>query len=259
MNKHRLPSPDCLTGLELFSGLGAGEIQRIVKGSSEISVPRGTILFHRGDACNGMHVVATGQIKLSLQSPRGEEKVVDLLEPGRVCGEAAMLLDRPYAATAEALADCTLVYIPRDLVLAEIRRNPAFSVNVIRCLSERVYKQIIEHEIYVMSSGLQRVIRYLLDHKPDPRADGAVCLTLPAKKWIIASQLNLTQEHFSRILHDLVKDDLIKVEGRNVEIPDLERLRACALADGAERTHHRDGRSHPNPRAAMPAWSLLRR
>lgn len=258
MNKHRIPSPDCLTGLEIFSELAAGDMQRIVKGASEICAPRGTILFHRGDPCNGMYVVTAGQIKLSLQSPRGEDKVVDLLEPGRICGEAAMLLDRPYAATAEVLVDCTLVHIPRELVLGEIQRNPRFSLNVIRCLSERVYKQIIEHEIYVMSSGLQRVVRYLLEHNPDPHEDGRVTLTLPAKKWIIASQLNLTQEHFSRILHDLVKDDLIKVEGRNVEIPDVERLRASALADGAERAHHHKEQRQASPRAAMPAWSLLR-
>ena len=244
---------DCLTELEIFSGLGAVAMQRVVKSSSEISAPRGTILFHRGDAANGMYVLTAGQIKLSLQSPRGEEKVVDLLEPGHVCGEAATLLDKPYAATAEALFDCTLVHIPRDVVHAEIRADSRFSLNVIRCLSERVYKQIVEHEIYFMSSGLQRVIRYLLEHKPDPRPDGALTLTLPTKKWIIASQLNLTQEHFSRILHDLLKDDLIKVDGRNVEILDLEHLRASALADGAERPHQRKARSHPNPQAAMPA------
>jgi len=259
MNRQRGTLPQFLSGLSIFSGLGAAELKRIAAGVSQVDAPRGTILFHRGESANGLYILMSGQVKLSLQTPRGEEKVVDLLEPGRICGEAAILLGKPYAATAETLVDSKLVHIPKELVIAEIQANPNLSWNVIRCLSERVYKQIIEHEIYVMSSGLQRVIRYLLDHQPDPHEDGAVTLTLPAKKWIIASQLNLTQEHFSRILHDLVKDDLIKVEGRSVAIPDVERLRACALADGAERAHHhREERRSANPQAAMPAWSLLR-
>jgi general secretion pathway protein D len=49
---------------------------------------------------------------------------------------------------------------------------------------------------------------------------------------VIASRLNLTQEHFSRILHELSALELIRVEGRRLRIPDLERLarHQCELA-----------------------------
>ena len=51
-------------------------------------------------------------------------------------------------------------------------------------------------------------------------------VTLPTNKGIIASRLNLTQEHFSRILHELTELGLIVVEGRKIHIPDIDRLRA---------------------------------
>ena len=41
----------------------------------------------------------------------------------------------------------------------------------------------------------------------------------------IASRLNLTQEHFSRILSELTGAGLIQVEGRTIHIPDIGRLR----------------------------------
>jgi CRP-like cAMP-binding protein len=44
-------------------------------------------------------------------------------------------------------------------------------------------------------------------------------------KGVIASRLNLTQEHFSRILHDLAALGLIEVQGRRIRVLDLERLR----------------------------------
>ena len=50
-------------------------------------------------------------------------------------------------------------------------------------------------------------------------------ITLPAKKTLIASRLNLTQEHFSRILHDLQSAGLIAVHGRQIRLLDLRRLR----------------------------------
>lgn len=52
----------------------------------------------------------------------------------------------------------------------------------------------------------------------------SILVTLPTSKGVIASRLNLTQEHFSRILHDLINLELIVVEGRGIHIPSLMKL-----------------------------------
>lgn len=41
-------------------------------------------------------------------------------------------------------------------------------------------------------------------------------------------RLNLTPEHFARILHELAEAALIRVEGQRVRILELDRLRAWA-------------------------------
>ena len=48
---------------------------------------------------------------------------------------------------------------------------------------------------------------------------------LPSAKAVIASRLNVTPEHFSRILHELTAAKLIEVEGREVRITDIAKLR----------------------------------
>lgn len=81
-------------------------------------------------------------------------------------------------------------------------------------------------ESYSLRSGKQRIIGYLLQELPDRDQDGSsVAIQLTTSKGIIASRLNLTQEHFSRILHDLISLGLIVVDGRNILIPDVARLR----------------------------------
>ena len=52
-----------------------------------------------------------------------------------------------------------------------------------------------------------------------------MAIRLPTSKGTIASRLNLTQEHFSRILNELSTGGLIQVQGRTIHIPDIERLR----------------------------------
>ena len=82
-------------------------------------------------------------------------------------------------------------------------------------------------ESYSLRSGKQRIIGYLLRDIPeDATADKDIAVTLPTSKGIIASRLNLTQEHFSRILHELSELGLIVVKGRKILIPDLARLRS---------------------------------
>ena len=55
-------------------------------------------------------------------------------------------------------------------------------------------------------------------------ADPAL-ITLPTAKGAIASQLNLTPEHFSRILQELQQAGLLQVSGRTISVPDPRRLR----------------------------------
>jgi CRP-like cAMP-binding protein len=79
-------------------------------------------------------------------------------------------------------------------------------------------------ESYSLHSGRQHIIGYLLRDTP-VEGNKDVTITLPTNKGVIASRLNLTHEHFSRILHELSAKGLIVVEGRRIRIPDVEKLR----------------------------------
>ena len=80
---------------------------------------------------------------------------------------------------------------------------------------------------YTLRSGQERVIGYLLADVADSAGNGRpVEVHLTPGKSVIASRLNMTPEHFSRILHELGNAGLIEIQGRTVRIPDLARLRA---------------------------------
>lgn len=216
-----------LCNIPLFRELGAEELDRIAAGTSEIHAARGQVLFRKGDACEGFHVVVYGQVKLALQTPQGGEKVVELVGPGQSFGEAVLFLRKPYVVTATTLADSMLLHIARETVFVEIERDPEFARRMIAGLSRRMHQLVGELESLSLRSGMQRVIGYLLRGEA-AGPDEAIHVRFPAKKSIIASHLNLTQEHFSRILHELGAARLIEVNGPEVRIPDAERLRRYA-------------------------------
>ncbi len=218
MAKASIPMVNHLLGLPLFDRLNDAALERIAAGVSEINAPSGTLIFRRGDVCRGLYIVITGQVTLALQAAQGSEKVVELVGRGGVFGESAVLLDRPYLLTAATLADTRLAQVSKATVLAELERTPRFTRAMMESLSRRLRYLIGALESCMLRSGTERVVGYLLNRVPPGAVDGNTIVTLPTKKGIIASQLNLTHEHFSRILRELFTEGLIEVEGRHVHI-----------------------------------------
>lgn len=165
-----------------------------------------------------------GQVKLAFTSSQGSEKVVDLIGQGQTFGEAVMFMEKPYMVYAQALVDSQLLHISKSVILKELENDPKLGRKMIAGLSIRLHHLVTDVESYSLHSGRQRIIGYLLRDNLDDDAK-SLTVTLPTHKGVIASRLNLTQEHFSRILHELTENGLITVQGRKIGIPDVDKLR----------------------------------
>ncbi|MCC7082418.1 MAG: Crp/Fnr family transcriptional regulator [Burkholderiales bacterium] len=214
-----------LANLPLFKELEAEELDRIAAGTRQVHAARGELLFHKGDPCEGFHGVVYGQVKLAFSSPGGEEKVLELMGPGQFFGQAVLFADKPYPVYAQALVDTLLLYVSKQVIFDEIEREPLFARRVISGLSRRLHDMVIDVEAFTLRSASQRVVGYLLREVPLEADCGPVEVALPTTKSVLASRLNITPQHFSRILHDLIVARLIRVDGRSVVVLDPEGLR----------------------------------
>ncbi len=214
-----------LAKLPMFSEMNAEELGRIAAGAEVLYAEKGEQLCRAGDPCTGFHVVVYGEVKLAIVSPQGIEKVVDIIRPGQSFGEALMLLEEPYIVYVQALSDAMLLRVSRQSVDDELARDPRFARRMLAGLARRLHGLVRDVEAYTLQSGSERVIGYLLGEVPDGAGAGAVNVALAPGKNVIASRLNMSPEHFSRILHELAARALIEIEGRTVRIPDLDRLR----------------------------------
>ena len=216
-----------LANLPMFTDMNGQELDRVAAGTLPSYYAKGESVFQCGDPCNGFHVVVYGQVKLGFTSPQGIEKVIEIIRPGQTFGEALMFLEQPYIVFAQALADSMLLHVSKNVVFDELARGPGFGRRMLSGLSRRLHGLVRDVEAYTLRSGQERLIGYLLADTPEPANGEAVEVELTAGKGVIASRLNMTPEHFSRILHDLAANKLIEVNGRTVSIPDLKRLRGA--------------------------------
>jgi CRP-like cAMP-binding protein len=221
----RIKTQAFIANLPMFREMNGEELDRIAAATLPLHVQKGESIFHCGDPCTGFHVVVYGQVKLGFHSPQGVEKVVEIVRPGQSFGEALMFLERPYIVFAQALADTMLLHVAKHVVFEELARDPRFARRMLSGLSQRLHGLVRDVEAYTLRSGQERVIGYLLADAVDAATGEAAEVQLTPGKSVIASRLNMTPEHFSRILHELAAKGLIEVNGRSVRVPDLERLR----------------------------------
>ncbi|NDP38426.1 MAG: Crp/Fnr family transcriptional regulator [Rhodoferax sp.] len=228
MNPGTFDMQRLLSALPLFSALSPLERERVAQGCQLKRLARGDMFFRVGEACEAFHIVASGQIKLYVASPSGQEKVIEIIGPGRSFAEALVFLGQPHIVNAQALSDTLLVSVSKQAVLAEVERDPRFSLRLLAGISRRLHSLIQDVESYALHSGMQRLIGYLLrDVEGADAGSGnpiSITVSLPASKATIASRLSLTPEYFSRVLHELEAQGLIQIDKREIRILDVHRL-----------------------------------
>jgi CRP-like cAMP-binding protein len=94
-------------------------------------------------------------------------------------------------------------------------------------ISRRLHGLVRDVEAYALHSGVQRVIGYLLrDIEGGSSGNEPITVSLEVSKATVASRLSLTPEYFSRVLHELEDAGLVRIDKRDVQILDVQRLAA---------------------------------
>ena len=229
MRDHQPVQTDSLLArIPLFEGLSQEELQRVNKGTREVRLGKHDMLFQRGDKCSGLYLVIFGQIKLAFTSLQGTDKVIEVMEAGESFGESFMFLDRPYPYYAQALADSLLLHVSRAVIDHELENDHLFMRKMLANMARQLRDVVGDVESYSLHNGERRVIGYLMQQLDASQFEADdVTIELPTIKGVIASRINLTHEHFSRILHALNERQLLTVKGRKVHIPSVAKLIAA--------------------------------
>ena len=221
-----------LARLPMFEGLTPAAVNSIALSVTHRSFHKGALIhdiIEKGATRKGFHIVVNGSVKLLFVTPNGGEKVIRTLGRGDSFGEEGVFLDNmENLVSAQATSRLFLVHISKDSMLALLEREPAFAMRMLGNMSRRVYALLKDIESYTLKSATQRVVDYFLEHAQ--LQDGGQ-FHFDTNKALVASLLNITPEHFSRIMRDLRARNLITVEGRNVYIPDPARLQTCEVLD----------------------------
>src|SRR5262245_54112848 len=91
--------------VQIFSGLNSDETSRIAAYARSMRRARGEFVYMPGDRADYVYILRQGRIKLSVLSESGKEIAIDIIQPGEIFGEFALVDEAPRSNMSQALDD----------------------------------------------------------------------------------------------------------------------------------------------------------
>ena len=217
---------DIISQAPLFNGLSEEQLSQIRQIAIDEFYDKGKTVFLESNDCNGFYIVVAGKVKIYKVSFEGKEQILHIYGPGNPFGEVPVFSGQKYPANAETILKSHLLFFPRPAFVDLISENPSLSLNMLAVLSMRLRQFTVQIENLSLKEIPARLASYLT-YLADEQATGDF-VSLTISKGQLASLLGTIPETLSRILAKMSKQDLIQVEGRNINLLNRNGLEELA-------------------------------
>ncbi|MCM2472312.1 Crp/Fnr family transcriptional regulator [Rhizobium sp. CG5] len=189
----------------------------------------GEVIFSMGSPGHSMMAIAEGVVRVEMVTPAGRDVILSELRAGDVFGEIALLDGGERSATVRAASNCTLVVLERRSLLDVLQRNPAFSIQLIALLCQRVRRsdaRMLEIAFTDLPTRLARLLLRLTVTPPASPETPARRLSLSQSE--LAKMIGITRENLNRCLRKWQEAKLIDLKDGWLILRDRAGLEALA-------------------------------
>jgi CRP-like cAMP-binding protein len=217
-----------LSKVAIFSGLSEGELNLFAQRALPKRCRPGELVFSEGEACAGLYVVESGHVRIFKSSANGREQVLNIEGPGGSVAELPVFDGGNYPASVVAIDAATLLFISKQDFQTLCLNHPQVALKVLRVVGARLRRLVGIIEELSFTTVRHRLASFLirLAQTQGKQMPGGIQVTLPASNQELASQIGTVRELVSRNLSRLQAENLIRMDGRSVLIPDLKALEA---------------------------------
>jgi CRP-like cAMP-binding protein len=214
----------------LFAELDDRELAAIAAVAKARRYAKDDVVFHADESGDIFCLIKEGQVKVTMISPEGKEIILSMLGPGDFFGEMALLDDEPRSATVIATETLEVVTIWRTDFLQILTENFSIAKKVLAELSKRLRNASNRIESLATMDVYGRLARFFLDLARDQGKvldNGYVAVIRPTHQ-SIANMIGTSRETVSRLIHDLMKQNLLLSEGKTIYLKKtaLDQFRA---------------------------------
>ncbi len=219
----------------LLRSLRPKDLKRIMAFTKMRDFPKGSQIFTKSESADHMFVVLGGRVKIYSQSNTRKRKTFAYLGPGDFFGEMAVLLDHVRSASAQAVADSSLLMIHRRDFHRFLLSDPDVTFQLLKTVSDRLRRADEEIENLLFRNILGRVSKALYDlaGRCGRRFRKGLILDERYTHQELADLVGTTREPLSRALAMLRRADLVGTAEGRIFIPYPKKLESLIRSSSA--------------------------
>jgi CRP-like cAMP-binding protein len=217
----------------IFADLAPEALDQLCRYAKHVTLKRGALIASKGDRGNSLYAVVSGTVKISTSSPDGRNAILNMIGPGEIFGEIAVLDDAPRSADATANTNCELFVIDRRDFLPFVRSQPELAMKFIELLCARLRRTSEQVEQIILQNLPGRLASALLGltEKEKLGTDGR---TIAITQQEISEMVGMTRESINKQLRAWAARDWVRLEHGAIVVLDAPALRELAEAGGEE-------------------------
>lgn len=125
-------------------------------------LPTGAVLYRQGEPAASCYYIHSGRVKAVVLRPDGTEKILEVMGPGALLGEAAAFDGLPHYSSCVALDPSDIYAFSVTDLLSAIQADPDIALFLLQVMSrkQRVLAGQVEDMAFLDTTG--RVVRLLL-------------------------------------------------------------------------------------------------
>lgn len=214
--------------LKIFS---TEELHSLQSEKKILNIAKGEEILEEGHAANGVFLIQSGTAKLYKVGFTGKEQIIRFCKKGDLLGYRSILSGEAFGATATALEDMELEYIPERFFLKMLEENPKMSFEMLKLISKQLGDAADTITILAQKTVRERLAEVLimLENTLGTDKDGFIRISLTREE--MANLIGTATESAIRLISEFKNDNLIEVDGRKIKVVNHAKIKKLGHID----------------------------
>jgi len=215
-----------LEGMNSLISISAGKdyLEELRKDRSTNKYKKKQIIYAEGNHPSWLYYVLSGKIKAYKRNDDGKELITGLYNEGDFLGYMALLENKIYRETTEALDDTELAMIPRSEFEELLGSNPEVMKKFIGILAHNINEKE-EQLLNIAYNSLRKKVAdtlVILYRKYNTANEELFHIDLSREN--LAAIAGVAKESLIRMLSEFKDENIVSLQGSQIRILDLKRL-----------------------------------
>jgi CRP/FNR family transcriptional regulator len=204
-----------LRNLRLFKDLMPEELHALSPLLNTHQYSRGQFIFHAGEEAERLYFLDKGTVKISVTSPEGEERILDIFRSGDTFGELFFGPDTHRMATAQTLSNVTVRTMAGEAFMGLMRTRPDLCLTFVRHLVKQQRRTLMRMEALMHIDAGSRLLAMLLDLAERCGQRTGDCYVLPENltQGDLASMVGLNRSTVNLLINDYRRKGILGGQG----------------------------------------------